>query len=153
MTENRYGSADDILQDPSGEIGNLRKMGITNAAILAYVRRVREGKNKEEALLALLRGRSLSSQQVSFVREAVERLPIQAKPSSEAGFLRLGPSLIALGDRYCDADSLFFGGLFLLLSPVLTSVFLQPSLVLCLMLAGLLASAAALGICRSGNSF
>jgi hypothetical protein len=90
MPENRDDSADAILQDPSGDVAKLQKMGITNSAILAYVRRIREGKNKEEALLALLRGRSLNSQQVTFVREALQRLPIQAKPSSEAGFLRLG---------------------------------------------------------------
>lgn len=87
MTENPYDSADEILRDPSGEIDKLQKMGITNSAILAYVKRIREGKNKEEALLALLRGRSLNSQQVTFVREALDRLRIQARHSSDAGFL------------------------------------------------------------------
>ena len=85
MTENRYDSADDILQDPSGEIAQLRNMGITNSAIVAYVKRIREGKNHEEALLALLRGRSLDNRQVAFVREVLERLSIRFKPSSEAG--------------------------------------------------------------------
>lgn len=72
----KHESAEEILRDPSGEIAKLRKMGITDYAIITYVVRVQEGHPKETALQALLRGRSLTNRQAEQVRAVLDRFPI-----------------------------------------------------------------------------
>ncbi|MBZ5577064.1 MAG: hypothetical protein LAP40_10940 [Acidobacteriia bacterium] len=70
-------SAEELLKDPTGEIAELRKMGITDYAIITYVVRVLEGQSKEQALTALLEGRrSLRQEQKEIVRTVLNRLPI-----------------------------------------------------------------------------
>lgn len=69
-------SAEEILKDPTGEIAKLRKMGITDFAIITYVVRVHEGQSKKRALDALLQGRdSLTEEQRQFVRGVLNRFP------------------------------------------------------------------------------
>ena len=48
---------DRILNDSSGDIDKLLKMGITEFAIITYVVRVQEGLRKEKAPNALLEGK------------------------------------------------------------------------------------------------
>ncbi len=50
-------------------------MGITDNAIGTYVLRVAEGINRERALDALLKGRSLNEAQKQYVRTVLNRLP------------------------------------------------------------------------------
>ena len=69
-------SAEEILKDPTGEIAKLRKMGITDFAIITYVVRVHEGQSRKRALDALLQGRdSLTEEQRQFVRGVLNRFP------------------------------------------------------------------------------
>ncbi len=75
MAERHYGSTDEFLKDPTGDITKLRAMGITDFAIITYMVRVRDGLPKPAALAALLQGRHLSADQISFVRNALDRLP------------------------------------------------------------------------------
>jgi hypothetical protein len=82
MPEKKYDSAGDFLNDPTGEIAILRKMGITDYAVSTYVVRVQEGKSKEEALKGLLQGRSLTPDQVRFVRTVLERFPVGKSSSA-----------------------------------------------------------------------
>lgn len=66
-------SLEEILKDPTGEIAKLRKMGITDFAIITYIVRVHEGQSKKRALDALLHGRDLTEEQSQFVRVALNR--------------------------------------------------------------------------------
>lgn len=75
MSEKKHESAEEILKDPTGDFARLRKMGITDYAIITYVVRVQEGKSRDEALQGLLQGRSLTADQVEFVRRVLERFP------------------------------------------------------------------------------
>jgi hypothetical protein len=68
-------SAEEILKDPTGDIAKLRKMGITDFAIITYVVRVQEGQSKMIALDALLQGRHLTEEQKQFVRAVLNRFP------------------------------------------------------------------------------
>lgn len=77
MLKKRYNSAQEILKDPTGDIGKLREMGITDFALITYVVRVEDGKSEEAALQGLLQGRSLTSDEVHFVRRVLERYPIR----------------------------------------------------------------------------
>ena len=70
-------STDDILKDPTGDIAKLRKLGITDHAIIAYVVHVQEGQPKDKALGALLQGRSLTEEQIALVRNVLNGFPIQ----------------------------------------------------------------------------
>lgn len=79
MSTDKYPSTDEFLKDSRGDIQKLRAMGITNAAIIAYVAHVRDGQSKSAALAALLAGRHLTPEQVKFVRGALDRLPDPAK--------------------------------------------------------------------------
>ena len=74
MSENPSELGDELLKDPSGDIAKLRKIGITDYAVMTYLVRTREGKSREEAMRALLQGRSLSGEQLEFVRGVLERL-------------------------------------------------------------------------------
>lgn len=68
---------ENFLKDPTGEITRLRKLGITDHAIITYVVRVREGRSKEKALRALLLGRSsLTEEQKQVVQNILHNLPI-----------------------------------------------------------------------------
>jgi hypothetical protein len=70
-------SPEELLKDPKGDIAELRKLGITEYAIITYIVRVREGQPKEKALRALLQGRKLlTEEQKQFVRFAISRLPV-----------------------------------------------------------------------------
>ena len=76
MSPKRTDSTEEILKDKTGDIAKLRKMGITDFAIITYVVRVQDGQSKEEALRGLLLGRSLSGEQELLVRAALNRIPI-----------------------------------------------------------------------------
>jgi hypothetical protein len=76
MSPKRTDSAEEILKDKTGDIAKLRKMGITDFAIITYVVRVQDGQPKDEALRGLLQGRSLSAEQELFVRIVLDRIPI-----------------------------------------------------------------------------
>lgn len=77
MGPEREPRAEQILKDPTGEIAKLRKMGITDYAIITYVVRVREGQSRERALRALLQGRRLNEEQKQSVRAILSRFPIR----------------------------------------------------------------------------
>ena len=69
---------EEFLKDPTGEIGRLRKFGITDYAIITYVVRIREGRSKERAMRELLQGRSsLTEEQKQLVRTILQNLPIK----------------------------------------------------------------------------
>lgn len=77
MSPKRSDSAEEILKDKTGDIAKLRKMGITDFAIITYIVRVQDGLSRQEALRGLLEGRSLSPQQVESVRTVLERIEIR----------------------------------------------------------------------------
>jgi hypothetical protein len=76
MSPQRSDSIDRILKDSSGDVAKLMEMGITEFAIVTYVMRVRAGQSKNQALDALLEGRSLSERQTRFVRSVLQRFHI-----------------------------------------------------------------------------
>jgi hypothetical protein len=76
MSPKKSDSAEEILKDKTGDIAQLRKMGITDFAIITYFVRVQHGQPKDEALRGLLQGRSQSAEQRNFVRIVLDRLPI-----------------------------------------------------------------------------
>src|SRR5690349_15611688 len=76
MRDPKYDSTEEILKDPSGDVAKVRKMGITDFAIITYVMRVQEGQTREKALAGILHGRSLSGAQIAFVRQVLARFPI-----------------------------------------------------------------------------
>ena len=76
MSPKRTDSTEEILKDKTGDIAKLRKMGITDFAIITYVVRVQDGQPREEALRGLMLGRSLSVEQELLVRAVLERIPI-----------------------------------------------------------------------------
>jgi hypothetical protein len=77
MSDRKYDSADDFLKDPNGDINRLRKMGITDFAVITYVIRMQQGKSEEEAFRGLLSGRSLTPDQVEFVRQVLATFPLR----------------------------------------------------------------------------
>lgn len=77
MSPKRTDSAEEILKDKTGDIAKLRKIGITDFAIITYIVRVQDGLSREEALRGLLEGRSLSPEQVLLVRAVLERIEIR----------------------------------------------------------------------------
>ena len=76
-------SAEEVLKDP--DIAKIRKMGITDYAIVTFVVRVQQGTAKEVALRGLLHGRSLTGEQIALVRSVLDRFIIRSAPASEAG--------------------------------------------------------------------
>jgi len=77
---------DEFLQDPTGDIGKIRELGITDFAIVTYLVRVQEGKSQERAFRALVQGRSLTESQLKVVRAVLRRYQnSQAAGSSRAG--------------------------------------------------------------------
>lgn len=64
---------DEVLHDPNGEIGTIRKMGITDFAIMTYLVRVREGETPENAFRALVQGRSLTDAQLKIIRKLLHK--------------------------------------------------------------------------------
>ena len=68
--------AEQIMRYFGSDVPTLRLLGITNYAIRNYVQRVRRGQSKESAMNAVLRGRTLDSEQIQFVRSVLDRLPI-----------------------------------------------------------------------------
>jgi hypothetical protein len=77
MSPKKTDSAEEILKDPSGDIAKIRKMGITEFAIITYIVRVQGGQSKEAALNGLLLGRSLTEHQAQFVRGVLDRFNIR----------------------------------------------------------------------------
>ena len=76
MAAKRSRSPEELLKDPTGEISELRKMGITDYAIMTYMVRVLDGQSKDDAIDALLVGRQfLTDDQKNFVRTVLSRLP------------------------------------------------------------------------------
>jgi hypothetical protein len=67
----------EFLKDPSGDIARLRKLGITDFAIMTYLVRVQEGQPHEQAFDALIAGRSLAEDQKQTVRNVLSRFPGQ----------------------------------------------------------------------------
>ncbi len=65
-----------ILNDSSGDVTKLLKMGITEFAIITYVMRVEDGQSQKRALNALLEGRTLTRRQARFVRTVLTRFQI-----------------------------------------------------------------------------
>lgn len=76
MCPRKSDSAERILNDSSGDVTKLLKMGITEFAIITYVMRVQDGQPKNKALDALLEGRSLKRRQARFVRTVLRRFHI-----------------------------------------------------------------------------
>jgi hypothetical protein len=85
MARRKVDSAEELLKDP--DIAKIRKMGITDYAIITYVVRVQQGADAELALRGLLYGRSLTEEQIALVRRVVSRFIIKAASASawEAG--------------------------------------------------------------------
>ena len=137
----KYESAEDFLTDPTGDIAKLRKMGITDYAIVTYVVRVQEGKSAEEALRGLLFGRSLTRAEIEFVRRVLASFP--ARRSAESGYIVVEPALLGAFDYVCDSERMFFGGLFLTASPLAMWSFFGPLAILSVMMFGFLCTAAA----------
>jgi hypothetical protein len=77
MCPKKYDSADDFLKDPNGDINKLRRMGITDFAIITYVMRTQQGKSEEEAFRGLLSGRSLTPDQIEFIRKVLITFPLR----------------------------------------------------------------------------
>ena len=76
MEAKRSRPPEELLKDPTGEISELRKMGITDYAIMTYVVRVLDGQPKNDAIDGLLLGRQfLTEDQKNFVRTFLTRLP------------------------------------------------------------------------------
>lgn len=76
MCPRKSDSAERILNDTSGDVDKLLKMGITEFAIVSYVMRVEQGQSRRRALNALLEGRSLSRRQAQFARQVLLRFQI-----------------------------------------------------------------------------
>lgn len=76
MSPKRTDSAEEFLKDKTGDIAKLRKMGITDFAIITYVVRIQDGYTKKQALRGLLQGRSLNAEQELFVCAVMERIRI-----------------------------------------------------------------------------
>ena len=75
MAAGKYSSTEEFLKDPRGDIVKLRAMGIPDFTIITFMVRVQEGQPKAAALNALLLGRDLTTEQVAFVRGALDQLP------------------------------------------------------------------------------
>lgn len=141
MTRKRVDSAEEVLKDP--DIAKVRKMGITDYAIVTYVGRVRQGVAKEAALDGLLQGRSLTDEQIALVQSILDRFVIRPPSSPEEGYFVLEPAIVAMLDWLFDSENLFLGCLLLIISPVLTWACLSPDAILYLMWLGVLGAAGA----------
>lgn len=64
-----------FLQDPTGEVAKLRKLGITDFAIMTYLVRLQEGQVPDQAFEALIAGRSLTEEQKQTARRVLRRFP------------------------------------------------------------------------------
>ena len=66
-----------ILENHADDIAALQKIGITQAAITAYIDRVQEGQSRQKAIAALMQGRVLlSEEQKNLVRTILSGFPI-----------------------------------------------------------------------------
>jgi hypothetical protein len=63
-----------IFSEQWEELLRLRALGLTDHAILVYLVKVHKGKPEETALDVLLRGRSLSGDQIGLIRALLLRL-------------------------------------------------------------------------------
>jgi len=64
-----------FLQDPTGDVAKLRKLGITDFAIMTYLVRLQEGQPPDQAFEALIAGRSLTAEQKQTARAVLSRFP------------------------------------------------------------------------------
>ena len=64
-----------FLQDPTGDVAKLRKLGITDFAIMTYLVRLQEGQPPDQAFEALIAGRSLTAEQKQTARSVLSRFP------------------------------------------------------------------------------
>lgn len=65
-----------ILKDGDGDIAKLGAMGITEYEVIRYIVGAHESKSREKALTGLLAGRSLTKDQVEFVKRVLDRFPV-----------------------------------------------------------------------------
>ena len=65
-----------ILKDESGDLAKVVRMGITESEILRYIVQAHEDQSREKALNALLAGRSLTNEQLEFVKIVLSRFPL-----------------------------------------------------------------------------
>lgn len=63
-----------LFEEHEADLARLRDLGVTDSATATFLIRVRDGLPAEPALSALLRGRSLNSEEARLVHELVHRL-------------------------------------------------------------------------------
>jgi hypothetical protein len=144
MPDRRISSAEDVLKNSTADIAKLREMGITDYSVITYGIRLQAGRSHEDALAALLHGRSLTEEQIQFVRTVLQRVSPDVKiGSKESGYMVLDAWFVGSLDRV-DLEKVWFGGLFLILSPVFGWAFLGPLAILYLMLFGTLGAVGSL---------
>jgi hypothetical protein len=134
------------LKGASADIAKLREMGITDYAVVTYAIRLQGGRSHEAALAALLHGRTLSDDQIHLARTILQRVSVDVKTKSpESGYMVLEAQFVRSLDS-CDLETVWFGGLLLIVSPVVTWAFLGPSAILYLILFGLVCAAGSLSV-------
>jgi hypothetical protein len=65
----------EVQKDSSGDIARLHRMGITDFALTTFVENIRDGQPRDQAMRALLNGRSLTRKDKDVIRTIVNRLP------------------------------------------------------------------------------
>ena len=65
-----------MLKDESGDLAKLVRMGITEAEILTYIVRAHEDRSRDQALNALLAGRSFTHEKLDFVKIVLNRFSL-----------------------------------------------------------------------------
>ena len=84
MLDPKISSAEDLLRGAVADIDKLRKMGITDFAIITYAMLLKSGETHEYALDDLLRGRSLTDEQIQYVRTVLRQISIDSRPTPRA---------------------------------------------------------------------
>lgn len=84
MLDPKISSAEDLLRGAVADIDKLRKIGITDFAIITYAMLLKSGQTHEYALEDLLRGRSLTGEQIEFVRNVLRQISIDSRPRPHA---------------------------------------------------------------------
>jgi len=79
MLDPKISSAEDLLKRSVADIDKLRKMGITDFAVITYAMLLKSGQSHEDALQDLLRGRSLTEEQTEFVRSVLRKISIHSR--------------------------------------------------------------------------
>jgi hypothetical protein len=76
MLDPKISSAEDLLKDSVDDINRLRRLGISDFAVITYAMLLKWGATHEYALNDLLRGRSLTEEQIQFVGTVLRRISI-----------------------------------------------------------------------------